>query len=29
VIDYIAGMSDQFALKTAEELSLLTPKSKP
>ena len=29
VIDYIAGMSDQYALKTAEELSLLTPKSKP
>jgi dGTPase len=29
VIDYIAGMTDQYALKTAEELSLLTPKSKP
>ena len=29
VIDYIAGMTDQYALKTAEELSLLTPKIKP
>jgi dGTPase len=29
VIDYIAGMTDQYALKIAEELSLLTPKSKP
>jgi dGTPase len=29
VIDYIAGMTDQYALKTVEELSLLTLKSKP
>ena len=29
VIDYIAGMTDQYALKTAEELSLLTSKIKP
>ncbi len=29
VIDYIAGMTDQYALKKAEELSLLNPKIKP
>jgi dGTPase len=29
VIDYIAGMTDQYALKIAEELSLLTAKIKP
>jgi len=29
VIDYIANMTDQYALKTAEELSLLNLKSKP
>jgi len=29
VIDYIANMTDQYALKTAAELSLLTPQSKP
>jgi dGTPase len=29
VIDYIASMTDQYALKTAEELSLLTSKIKP
>jgi dGTPase len=29
VIDTIAGMTDQYALKTAEELSLLTHKSTP
>ncbi len=28
VIDYIAGMTDQYALKIAEEYSLLAPKSK-
>ena len=29
VLDYIAGMTDQYALKTAQELSLLTSKIKP
>jgi dGTP triphosphohydrolase len=29
VIDYIANMIDQYALKTAEKLSLLNLKSKP
>jgi dGTPase len=29
VLDYIAGMTDQYALKIAEELSLLTAKIKP
>jgi dGTPase len=29
VVDYIANMTDQYALKTAEELALLTPPSKP
>ena len=29
VLDYVAGMTDQYALKTAEELSLLTSKIKP
>ncbi|MDD5288626.1 MAG: deoxyguanosinetriphosphate triphosphohydrolase [Dehalococcoidales bacterium] len=29
VIDYIAGMTDQYALQIAEELSLLNSKSKP
>jgi dGTPase len=28
-VDYIAGMTDQYAQKIAEELSLLTPESKP
>ena len=28
VVDYIAGMTDQYALRTAEELSLLDGKAK-
>jgi len=27
VVDYIANMTDQYALKTAEELALLTPQA--
>ncbi|GAJ21310.1 unnamed protein product, partial [marine sediment metagenome] len=28
VVDYIAGMTDQYALRTAEEMSLLDDKAK-